>query len=193
MVPGRGELRKPIGREQPPRKVVAAPAPPPQAPAAAEEEAPAEEKAAEQAPPPEEAEIILPGHAHQPVPQPAVAMIPVRGVAGMAHIPYHGALGVPPADYGGAYSVDIGSQAPVWRGSAIALGLFALRFGSIQVDQTATTIRVTKRSKGDSNKIAKFIKRVFRLGGHLNGVKMTSQRLTRHIIAKLPGTFAISA
>ena len=94
---------------------------------------------------------------------------------------------------GGAYSIDIGSQAPVWRGSAIALGLFALRFGSIQVDQAATTIRVSKRSKGDSNRIAKFIKRVFRLGGYLDGVRMTSQRLTRHIIAKLPGTFAITA
>ena len=128
--------------------------------------------------------VHIPYRAQAAVPQPAVAILPVAQAPAAVQ---------PARDYGGAYSVDIGSQAPVWSGSAIALGLFALRFGSIQVDQTATTIRVTKRSKGDSNKIAKFIKRVFRLGGHLNGVKMTSQRLTRHIIAKLPGTFAITA
>ena len=49
-----------------------------------------------------------------------------------------------------------------------------------------------KRAKGDIAAIVKFIKKHFRLGGRIHGVRKTSQGLIRYIIGNLPGRFDIS-
>ena len=71
----------------------------------------------------------------------------------------------------------------------------ALRNGSIELRGNAATISCSKAgkvAKGDIHSITKFIKKRFRLGGVLNGSKMSSQQITHHIIANLPGTFQVS-
>ena len=81
-----------------------------------------------------------------------------------------------------------------WGGLTIAMIDIPLQNGFIRTSGQSATITCTKRGKaarGDIKQITRFIKRHFKLGGHLGGVKMTSQRLIRRIISKLPGTFEI--
>ena len=71
----------------------------------------------------------------------------------------------------------------------------ALRNGSIELRGNTATISCSKAgkvAKGDIHSITKFIKKRFRLGGVLNGSKMSSQQITHNIIANLPGTFQVS-
>ena len=81
-----------------------------------------------------------------------------------------------------------------WAGLTIAMTDIPLRHGFIRVNGHSTTITVEKRgraAKGDISQISRFIKKHFKHGGVMDGRKMTSQRLIRTIVSKLPGTFQI--
>ena len=71
-----------------------------------------------------------------------------------------------------------------------------LKNGGIQLLGNSATITCQardKRAKGDISRIAKFIKKHFKLGAYLNGRKMSAQRLIRYIVDNLPGRFLITS
>ena len=83
-----------------------------------------------------------------------------------------------------------------WDDLTISLVDIALKNGNIRVTGGTATIRCSKsgkQAKGDIVKISRFIKRYYKLGGYLDGRKMSSQRLIRHILTKLPGIFTITS
>ena len=68
--------------------------------------------------------------------------------------------------------------------------------GTIRVAGQTATIQCHARgaaARGDIAEISKFIKKNFKLGGYLQGRKMTGQRLIRYIVGHLPGTFVITS
>ena len=110
----------------------------------------------------------------------------------------HQGIVLPPvANYGFAPAVNVANN-PIfhtsWNDTVIALVDITLKNGNIRVTGGNATIRCSKsgkQAKGDIVKITRFIKRYYKLGGFLDGRKMSSQRLIRHILSKLPGIFSI--
>ena len=93
----------------------------------------------------------------------------------------------PVANYGFAPAVNVANN-PIfhtsWNDTVIALVDIPLKNGNIRVTGGNATIRCGKsgkQAKGDIVKITRFIKRYYKLGGFLDGRKMSSQRLIRHI------------
>ena len=128
-----------------------------------------------------------------------VAALPVAGGVIAPIVPIGAVMAIPPGPVlGVAPAVNVSTHrefATSWRGLTIALVDIVLEHGSIRVDGHSATIRVTekgRRARGDIARISRFIKKRFKLGGYLGGIKMTSQRIIRHIISNLPGTFAIT-
>ena len=83
-----------------------------------------------------------------------------------------------------------------WAGLTFSMVDIQLQNGIIRATGHSATITCEKRgsaAKGDISEITKFIKKHFKLGGTLDGRRMTSQRLIRTIVSNLPGTFAIQA
>lgn len=143
-------------------------------------------------PPPAPAMPVIP-----PPPGPPVA--PLAGVIIPPIVPAGAVLAVPPGPFlGVAPAVNVSTHrvfATSWRGLTAASVDIVLAHGSIRVDGHSATIRVThsgRSARGDIARITKFIKKRFKLGGYLGGIKMTSQRLIKYIIGHLPGTFAIT-
>ena len=79
-----------------------------------------------------------------------------------------------------------------WGGLKAAMVDLPLKYGIIRVKGGSAEIECRKRTKGDSNKVSRFIKKHFKLGARLNGTRMTAQRLVHHIIHHLPGKFSIN-
>ena len=82
-----------------------------------------------------------------------------------------------------------------WRGLTFSLIDLPLRYGNIRVTGQSATIRCSvsgKKARGDITKITRFVKKHFRLGGRIDGRRMTSQWLIRHIVSNLPGIFDIT-
>ena len=82
-----------------------------------------------------------------------------------------------------------------WSGLVFSMADISLPHGTIRFAGQTATIQCAKRgaaARGDIAQISKFIKKHFKLGGYLEGRKMTSQRLIRYIVSHLPGTFHIS-
>ena len=100
---------------------------------------------------------------------------------------------------GPAPAVNVANRAVFhtsWDDLTISLVDIALKNGNIRVTGGSATIRCSKsgkQAKGDIVKISRFIKKYYKLGGYLDGRKMSSQRLTRHILSKLPGIYTITS
>ena len=101
------------------------------------------------------------------------------------------------AGLGGAPAIGVlagDAFATSWRGLTFSLIDISLQYGNIRVNGHSATIRCSvsgKKARHDIHTISKFIKKHFRLGGRIEGRRMTSQWLVRHIISNLPGIFAI--
>ena len=114
-------------------------------------------------------------------------------------------MGGPPAlvpNLGAAPAINVANNpvqpvfSTTWAGLTFTMVDIQLQHGMIRATGHSATITCEKRgaaAKGDINEITKFIKKHFKLGGTLDGRRMTSQRLIRTIISELPGTFDIQA
>ena len=146
----------------------------------------------------EEKEAPLPGLFGRLAPQIDQAPAPPQGAIQPNFPAGHQGIVLPPvANYGFAPAVNVANN-PIfhtsWNDTVIALVDITLKNGNIRVTGGNATIRCSKsgkQAKGDIVKITRFIKRYYKLGGFLDGRKMSSQRLIRHILSKLPGIFSI--
>ena len=113
------------------------------------------------------------------------------------------AIGPPPGlvpNLGAAPVINVANNlahptfSTTWDGLTFSMVDIQLQNGMIRATGHSATITCGKRgaaAKGDIREIAKFIKKHFKVGGTLDGRRMTSQRLIRTIVANLPGTFVI--
>ena len=134
---------------------------------------------------------VIPGGAPPAAPLAGVVIPPIVPPGAVMQVPAGPVFGVAPA-------VNVSTHkefATSFRGLTVALVDIVLEHGSIRVDGHSATIRVSergRRARGDIAQISRFIKKRFKLGGFLGGIKMTSQHLIKHIMSNLPGTFAIT-
>ena len=97
-------------------------------------------------------------------------------------------------DFGIAPRVSVANSpafATSWGGLAGRSRSIPLMHGVIEIDGYTAKITVNSRSHGDFTTINTFIKVFFKLGGTLNGKKLTSQGLTRYIMSHAPGKYSI--